>query len=158
NPTAMTRPQQQQGFSLIEVLIALVVLSIGLVGLAGLLVQGIKSNHNAYLRTQAALLSHAMAERMLANRAGLQNGDYDAIDTTSAGTDPGCVTTGSGCDPAHMAHHDAHAWGRLLSTALPTGAGRVTGAGAGSIFTITVTWREASHDATEPGTVTKSFT
>src|SRR5699024_10996669 len=154
----MRRPQQQQGFSLIEVLIALVVLSIGLVGLAGLLVQGIKTNHNAYLRTQAVLLSNDMAERMLANPAGLHNGDYNTIDTTSANADPGWVTTKHGCHPTQMARYDAYAWGRALSSALPAGVGTVTGAGSGSVFNITVSWSETGHDAGNPSPTITSFT
>lgn len=155
----MRQTSRQDGFSLIEALIALVVLSIGLVGLAGLLVQGIKSNHNAYLRTQAALLSNAMAERMLANRTGIQNDAYNGIDTTAAGaSNAHCVTAVSGCDAKHMAQYDAYAWGQLLSKALPAGAGTVSGAGSDSVFTITVTWRETQHGTAKPVTATRSFT
>jgi len=156
NIMIQTRPQQ--GFSLIEALIALVVLSVGLVGLAGLLVQGIKTNHNAYLRTQAVLLSSDIAERMLANPAGLHNGDYNDINTASENADPGCVTTNRGCDPAQMARYDAYAWGRALSSALPAGVGTVTGAGSGSVFNITVSWSETGHDAGNPSPTITSFT
>lgn len=156
--TPMTHTNPQRGFGLIEALIALVVLSIGLLGLVGLLVQGIKTNHNAYLRTQAVLLSNDMADRMLANRTGVRNAHYNAIDTTaSSPANPSCVTTATGCTAQQMAQFDAYAWGRLLRSALPAGAGTVSGDGMGSVFTITVSWIEDGLQSSDLGTTTKSF-
>lgn len=66
-----------RGFSLIEVLVAVLVLAIGLLGLAGLQLTGLKSNHSAYVRSQAALLAYDITERMRANRAAALVGDYD---------------------------------------------------------------------------------
>ncbi len=59
--------QRQYGFSLLEVLIALLVLSIGLLGLAGLQTLGLKFNMQSYQRTQAALLAYDIVDRMRAN-------------------------------------------------------------------------------------------
>jgi type IV pilus assembly protein PilV len=65
------------GFSLVEVLVALVILSIGLLGLAGLQTRGVRDNHGAYLRTQATLSAKDLVDRMRANRSGALAGDYD---------------------------------------------------------------------------------
>lgn len=65
------------GFSLVEVLVALVVLSIGLLGVAGLQTRGVRDNHGAYLRTQATLGAKDLVDRMRANRPAALAGDYD---------------------------------------------------------------------------------
>jgi type IV pilus assembly protein PilV len=129
---------RNNGFSLIEVLVAIVVLSIGLLGLAGLQTAGLKANNSAYQRTQASILANEMLDRMRANRVGLQASLYD--DPYAGGTpaDPGCST--SGCSVANMADYDVYYWETSLSNTLPSGQGAITGNGAGSIFTITVMW------------------
>lgn len=127
------------GFTLLEILIAVVVLSIGLLGIAGLQALGQQSNHSAYLRSQATALAYDMIDRMRANQAGVKNGDYNAIDTTAnTYTDPGCAS--STCSVSQMAQYDMYDWQQELATQLPTGNGKVIGAGSGSAFTVTVMW------------------
>ena len=67
----------EKGFSLVEVLVALVLLSIGLLGLAGLQTRGVRDNHGAYLRTQATLCAKDLVDRMRANRPAALAGDYN---------------------------------------------------------------------------------
>ncbi|MDE1962228.1 MAG: type IV pilus modification protein PilV, partial [Xanthomonadaceae bacterium] len=55
------------GFTLLEVLIALLIFSLGVLGMAGLLAVSVRTNHSAYLRTQATFLAQSMADRMRAN-------------------------------------------------------------------------------------------
>jgi len=100
----MRTPQRQMGFTLLEILIALIILSIGLLGLAGLQANSLKNNNSAYQRTQASLLANEMLDRIRANRQGLEAGAYDAIDSTAT-SDPGCIT--SGCSSAQLAQYDA---------------------------------------------------
>jgi type IV pilus assembly protein PilV len=66
-----------QAYTLLEVLVAMLVLSIGLLGLAGLQAHGLKANHEAFLRSQAVYLSADMLDRMTANRADALAGWYD---------------------------------------------------------------------------------
>jgi len=141
----MNIQRRQGGFTLLEILIAIVILSIGLLGLAGLQATGLKNNYSAYQRTQASLLANEMLDRIRANRQGLEAGAYDNVDSTVT-SDPGCIT--SGCSPAQMALHDAHDWATRLSDLLPAGRGRVSGAGGNSIFTITVMWDDERTGAT----------
>ncbi|MGB8634542.1 MAG: type IV pilus modification protein PilV [Rhodanobacteraceae bacterium] len=111
------RKQPNSGFSLIEVLIALLVFSLGLIGLAGLLVMSTQANHGAFIRTQATFLAQNLADRMRANPVGLWNGDYDATWPVS-GTEPACSSS-SPCTPAQVALRDKLVWGRLLAGYLP---------------------------------------
>jgi len=105
------------GFSLLEVLIAVVILAIGLLGLAGLQATGIRSNHSAYLRTQATLQSYDIIDRMRAN----SNADYNNI--TAAQT-AACTGT-AGCTPQEMAQNDVFDWNAANGNILPSGAGVV---------------------------------
>ena len=59
--------QYNQGFTLIEVLVAVLVFSFGLLGIAGMMTISVKSNHNGYLRSQANFLAENMVDRMRAN-------------------------------------------------------------------------------------------
>lgn len=74
-----TRLQPAKGATLIEAMVALVVMSIGLLGLASLQLTGITNNTNAENRTNAALIANDMVERMRANRDGVTAGHYGAI-------------------------------------------------------------------------------
>ena len=131
---------RNNGFSLIEVLVAIVVLSIGLLGLAGLQTAGLKSNNSAYQRSQASILANEILDRMRANRVGIQAGYYN--DPYSGGTPgrPSCIDTTVGCGTENMADYDVYYWETSLANTLPNGQGAITGTGAGSVFTITVMW------------------
>lgn len=133
-----TKLHKSAGFTLLEVLVALFVLSVGLLGLASLQAQALRYNHNAYLRSVATQQAYDIADRIRANAVGLQIGAYDSI--TSDPGDPGCIT--SGCAPAQVAQFDAFEWYTSLSILLPGGTGTVTGNGPDSLFTVTVTWNE----------------
>ena len=124
---------------MVEVLVAIVVLSFGLLGLAGLQADGLRSNHDAYMRSQATLLAYDMLDRMRANLQGVENGFYDDLLATTP-TDPACIS--SGCSIQEMSQHDAFEWSAKLAEMLPGGTGLVAGSGSGSIFTITVMWDE----------------
>ena len=81
----------QTGTSLIEVLVALVVLSIGLLGIAGLQLSALRNNQGAYERSAAVMLVNSIGDRMLANRAAVAGGAYNF-----AGQPGSCVGPGSG--------------------------------------------------------------
>jgi type IV pilus assembly protein PilV len=115
------RLSRQSGFTLVEILIALLVLSIGLLGLAGLQTAGLRANHSANLRTQATLLAYDMTDRMRANREGYEDGDYNDPTATQHS---GCGTV-TGCTPAQMAEQDRYEWDERVAEALPQGVGVV---------------------------------
>jgi type IV pilus assembly protein PilV len=111
----------QHGFTLLEVLIAVVILSVGLLGLAALQATSLKSNHASLTRSQIAILSYDMVDRMRANRPAMLLGDYN-LPASTQNTD--CTTT-TGCTPADMADHDYFEWSTLIARALPGGQGVV---------------------------------
>lgn len=124
-----------RGFTLVEVLVALLVLGIGLLGVAGLQSATLGMNHSSYLRSQATVLAEDIADRMRSNPRGTANGAYDQGDATSHA---GCSDT-TGCTTTEMAQDDLYEWENALATQLPDGEGVVCydstpddGSGAGS--------------------------
>lgn len=114
--------RRQSGFTLIEVLIALLVLAIGLLGLAGLQTTGLHSNHSANLRTQATLLAYDLADRTRANRSGYLGGFYN----NPSPADHHCAWDGSppaSCTLKQLAEHDVFEWNAAVAQALPQGSG-----------------------------------
>ena len=122
----------QWGATLIEVLVAVLVLSIGLLGLAGLQVTSLQSNHSAYYRSQATLLAYDIADRMRANRAvALGSADYVTNFPTSSSSN---TVSGS------RAARDKAEWLNRLALALPEGTGKVEK--NNSLITIHVRWND----------------
>lgn len=140
NPHALPR---QQGVTLIEVLIALLVLSIGLLGLAGLQAVSLQHNHNAYLRSQATNLSYDILDRMRANRAAALGGAYtSALDTTITCNPTLAPTTGN------LEARDLAQWRNQAACQLVEGAGAISAINNGTV-TITLCWRERIPEAAE---------
>lgn len=133
--------KQNMGFTLLEVLIALLVLSIGLLGLAGLQTRGLATGHNAYLRSQAVLLTDDMAERIRANKIyALSTGNAYTQQVSSPQTcfDDSCTCVKAACTGNDMAIFDVEQWAASLANILPQGQGTITR--NGSIYTITTQW------------------
>jgi type IV pilus assembly protein PilV len=128
-----TASASASGFTLLEVLIALLVLSLGLLGLAALQASTVQFNHSAYLRSQATNLAYDMADRMRANRQATLDGAYDGVDYSS----PACGGGGG----ASVAARDIAAWRSNLACTLPSGDGRIER--DGRVVTISVRWDES---------------
>ena len=124
-------PQRQHGATLIEVLIAVVVLSIGLLGLAGLQATSVKSNHSAYQRSQATLLAYDLADRMRANRTEALTNAYEVDFPTSSNSNS---VSGS------QAAKDIAEWLNSLARTLPEGTGKVEK--NGTLVIIHVRWND----------------
>ena len=128
-----------KGFSLLEVMVTLLILSVGLLGLAGLQAQSLRFNHFAFMRGQASMLAYAMADRMRANRfavvtdAGNYVGSYNETDTGGNYQAPfnnSCTQstpggTATNCTINQMAAHDRLQWDLDLTNALASGQGVV---------------------------------
>ena len=130
-----THSRRECGFTLIEMLVTVVVLSIGLLGLAGLQASGLRNNHSAYLRTQATFLAMEIADRMRANRDAAVNGSYDLLRSA----DPASGTS--------IAANDLITWINDLENRLPSGDGAISR--NGDLFTITVFWNDTRYTGSE---------
>ncbi len=101
------------GFTLIEVLVALVVMTVGMLGVAVLYVEGLKLNRTSLYRTTAVALAADMAERIRANRTGVYVGVGPGL--------PGNCDIGPTCTPDQLASDDWWHWRNELNAYLPTG-------------------------------------
>ena len=128
-PHGCGRSRADAGFTLIEVLIAVLLLSIGLLGLAGLQMASLKNNGSAMNRSQATWIAYDVLDRMRANRTAALNGDYDiALGATAP----------SGSSRTDV---DLQAWKNELSS-LPGGDGAVKT--SSNTVTVLVRWSDAS--------------
>lgn len=110
------QPQQsQRGFTLLETLVALLILSIGLLGLASLQLTNVKNSRDAYYRTQAMILAQDIAERMRANRQGVEENAYHA---TLGAQNANCRQL-SGCTWSQLAGDDVYLWVNLNNSTPP---------------------------------------
>lgn len=145
--------ERQGGFSLIEVLVALFVLSIGLLGLAALQTTGLKFNHQSYQRTQAVIQAYDIIDRMRHNTVGKNGGSYNTIALGAKPSISGInCTSGTGCVPADLATFDINQWNTGNEQLLSQGKGAVcrgtfnstltTCTSGGSVFKVGLTWIE----------------
>ena len=128
----LIRKKNIRGFTLLEVLVAVFVFAIGLLGLAGLQTLGMRSSQDAYLRTQAATLANEMYDRLQMNFAA---GDaYHLNDTTANDVVESCQEidldtdgegSAEGCTRADFADNDIAEWRANLARLLPQGQGIV---------------------------------
>lgn len=123
------KSRNQQGVSLIEILIALVILSVGLLGMAGLQARTLSLNHSAYQRTQAVNLSYDITDRMRANRRAALDGDYQ-LALNAANPIGNSV-------PAQ----DLREWRQIIQATLPAGNSSV--AINGTTVTVIVQWDDS---------------
>lgn len=123
---ATSRRRHVAGFTLVEALVALVVLSIGLLGVAALQFTSLKANHGSATRTQAVYLAYDIIDRMRSNPTG----DYTLPPV--AGTVVG---------------DDLIAWQQNITQALPKGTvaptGTVAFVPATNMVTVNITWDDA---------------
>ncbi len=128
------RKARQRGATLIEALVALLLLSIGLLGVAGLQINALQGSRTAHVRSQASVLAYYIADRMRANRDSALKGEYDmTFGTTPSGSTINKV--------------DLIAWKAELANTLPAGDGELLI--TGNIVLIRVRWTDK--------TVTETF-
>lgn len=134
---------KNNGFTLIEVLVSTVVLSIGLLGLAGLQANNLKNNQSAYFRSQSTQLAYDIADRMRANVTASNNYLSSHMTVAAATQQADCTTVSAACTPEKMAQNDLYEFKSALATALPGGTATITS--AGNVFTVTINWDD-NHD------------
>lgn len=110
-------PRRQHGATLIEVLVAVVVSSFGLLGMAGLLSISAKVNNSAYLNTQANFIAQSFIESMKINVAAVGAGAYNGSYSGSAALNMDCVK--HGCSSSSRASYDRSRFDVALNQTLP---------------------------------------
>ena len=146
----MMNLKTSKGFSLVEVLIALIVMSVGMLGIAGLYVQSMQAGRSSMLRHHAVNLAGDIADRIRANPTA------GAAYTAAAGANNNCVAQNVDCTIAEMAANDIFLWQQQANDFLPPmGDGSqqvivVFNAGTPPNYQITVRWDEPTPDGSVP--------
>lgn len=143
----MTRlHNNQNGFTLLEVMIALVIFSIGLLGLAGLQSAGMRNNQISYSRTYATQLAYDLADRIRNNNPDTAVIDYSTIAPNNI---PNCLTNVAGCTAAQMAAFDLYEWNTMINDPMNPNASPLKNAtgfialnNATNTYTISIGWDE----------------
>lgn len=149
-PLSSAARRPERGFTLIEALVALLVLSVGLIGVAALHGQGLNASRTAFYRTQAVNLSADMADRIRLNRTAGTAYENAPADRNC---DPNTGGAPADCSSVELAEHDLFVWGDLVAELLPDGDGSVSvdDTTTPTTYTITITWTEVGA-----GTMTHS--
>jgi type IV pilus assembly protein PilV len=151
-----TDRKYNRGFTLIEVMVALVVMAVGLLGMASLTIRSQQSNESAYSRSQASLLAYDIIERMRANKV-----DYSALETRKVSfatkgsayaltSLPTCATPASGTQSAGTAQatKDLAEWCTAVRSGLPgVDATQTVIAQTGNIYRVRITWQDSGPDS-----------
>ena len=168
---------RQQGITLIEALVTLLILAVGALGIASMQLAGLKYASGSYGRTQAVILADDMANRLKSNRVFALNLDdngaaagqspyelagFDSA-TPAAATD--CLDVTVICDSQQLANYDLLTWRNELARVLPSGRGMittidrvVTGRNGEDItqrqFNIAIEWRQVSSSTSDTSVAT----
>ncbi|MGD8688862.1 MAG: type IV pilus modification protein PilV [Gammaproteobacteria bacterium] len=128
-------PAGQFGVGMIEVLVAVLVLSIALLGLARLQIESLRSNTNAFFRSQAITLAASLSERLRANRQAARAGAYRIGPAERPPAGPACLPHDP-CSEEQLAAADLRHWRQRIAMLLPAGHGAVQSRGHDLLVTI----------------------
>ncbi len=145
------RLQGAQGFTLIEIVVAVLILAVGILGAAGMQSVGVRESQNSYFRSQANLLAIDMADKMRANRAEAVRGSSSAY-LDEAPASPGCNYGSSDCASNSVAELDLYGWNQAIeNSGLPNPTHSIdlvseivdaTGTVVSSVYDIQLRWDE----------------
>ncbi len=129
--------RSQRGFSLVEVLIALIIMSVGMLGIASLYVQSMQAGRTSLFRHSAVTLAGDVADRIRANPTAVNA--YAGV-----GVDGDCIDGNTDCNDAQMAAQDILLWDLQATDSLPNGdvAINVDDTVSPPDYTIAITWDE----------------
>ncbi|MEX0605220.1 MAG: type IV pilus modification protein PilV [Marinobacter sp.] len=133
----MIKKAGQQGLTMIEVLIAMLIFAIGLLGVAGMQSLALKSSDNSNIRSLVNIHAYEIVERMRANMPAVRGGKYNSI--AGASTSTNCSPS---CTPNQLAAWDASEWYANLQADVPSATGAVIY--ANGMATVTINWTERS--------------
>ena len=137
----------QAGFSMIEILVTLAIISLALLGTAGLQAYSMKLNQGGQFRTQAVFLAADLAERMEANKVAAVAGSY-VLATSGAANALSTACADAACGAVALAAYDLSQWQNAVAASLPQATWTVaqTAAGNPTTYTITISWVDRQGD------------
>jgi type IV pilus assembly protein PilV len=156
----LVNSKQQSGSSLIEVMVGLFILAIGLLGVLATQIRSMQMNQNAYLYSQAAMLTVDIYEAMHTSDAAV--GQYlTNFDEPADGTPPDC-DGGTSCSPGQFADWNLFEWKTNIANLLPDGEGQIERDPNNIDYTISVRFRvgveqETGEVITDTVTLETSF-
>ena len=144
--------RKNKGFNMLEMLTALLILSIGLLGVAILQARGQQFNYVAYIRTQSVFLAYDIMDRMRLNQTVAKNGGYE-VDCANVSENMKNCNVGT-CSPSELATFDTVQWCGLISTTLPEGQATIARSrdvdgDNKNDYIITLQWREERTEDAE---------
>ena len=142
------RNRKQSGFTLVEVMVALVVMAVGMLGIAALYIESLRSGHMSVSYTTAVTLTADMADRIRANSAATVSYAGAAAANAVAGADNSCVNTiaeNINCSAAQLAADDWFSWYEDVKDTMPVGRVATVAVVPNppvNVYTITLSWPE----------------
>jgi type IV pilus assembly protein PilV len=167
----MNQRRKTKGFTMMEVMVAIIIIAIGLLGIAGLQLLAIRNTTGAGLRTVATQLAYDIVDRMRANQKAVVAGYYSTLAAPSAS--PPCYT--GTCTPQQLAALDMNVWLTRVQAVLPAGQAIVcqdstapeaaTSATAattcdnvvGSPWMVKIFWTELNEEVNPPAVLERVF-
>lgn len=148
----MSTLRRAQGFSLVEVMVALIIIAVGMLGIAKMQALALSSTGSAGTRSLVAIEASSLAASMHANRdywagaptlvtnVGVQGGVVNIDVPTLASAQTTCVA----CTNTQLAAYDLQAWGAALAQVVPAANANITcqNATAPLSCVIQITWIE----------------
>ncbi|OUD14179.1 type IV pilus modification protein PilV [Thioflexithrix psekupsensis] len=140
------------GFTMIEMLVALLVLSVGLLGIAALQTTGQQANYRAYVRTQATWLAYDMMDKMRHNQqvaSAYVHPSSGFTDEGPGGQDYNTKCDTSDCTPEELAAYDLDNWFARIRENLPSGVAQIEADAVPGRYHIRIGWINPQSDDTQ---------
>jgi len=144
--------RNQAGTTLIEILVSVIILAIGMLGLAAMQNTSLRFSYDSYVRTQASFLAYDLIDRIRAN----PDANLYTLDATQTIAQQNCFS-GDTCTPAQIRQFDLHYWQQQVNQLLPDATVAVTFDNTQNIYTMTLSWEDRVENDVVAGE-TKVFT